>query len=89
MGRTLKRVSKKANQEEVSMRKNTNRYLVLDGLRGITLINMIVYHSVWDIVYLFRIDWQWYHSIGAYIWQQCICWGFIFIDSYGEGFRKN
>lgn len=65
---------------------NTNRYLALDRLRGIALLNMIAYHSVWDIVYLFHMDWQWYHSIGAYIWQQCICWTFIFISGFCYSF---
>lgn len=49
------------------------RYAVLDGIRGFALLNMIVYHAVWDFVYVLDFRWQWYRSEAAYIWQQYIC----------------
>lgn len=58
------------------------RYKVLDEIRGIALINMIVYHAVWDMVYLFGADWKWFESYISYIWQQGICWGFIFLSGF-------
>ena len=58
------------------------RYRVLDGIRGLALINMILYHTVWDLVYIFGADWKWYMSHGAYIWQQGICWTFIFLSGF-------
>ena len=54
----------------------------LDTIRGITLISMIVYHASWDLVYMFGVNWPWYHSIGAYLWQQSICWTFILLSGY-------
>ena len=63
---------------EVSVVKHT-RYAALDGIRGLALLNMIIYHGVWDLVYLFGMDWKWYRSDGAFIWQQYICWSFIFL----------
>ena len=36
------------------------RYAILDNLRGLILISMIVYHAVWDLVYIFDNDWKWY-----------------------------
>ena len=44
-----------------------------DTLRGLTLVSMIVYHACWDLVYLYRLDWDWYRSFWAYAWQQSIC----------------
>lgn len=42
----------------------------LDTIRGLTLVSMIVYHACWDLVYLYRLDWGWYRSFWAGIWQQ-------------------
>ena len=54
----------------------------LDTLRGVTLVSMIAYHACWDLVYLFGMDWPWYGSFGAYLWQQSICWTFILLSGY-------
>ncbi len=58
------------------------RYLLLDFLRGLALLNMIVYHLVWDLVNLYQVDWAWYASTGAKIWQQGICWTFILVSGF-------
>lgn len=63
------------------MRK-PKRYGGLDTLRGITLISMVVYHVCWDLVYIFRKDWDWYQGTGAYVWQQSICWSFILLSGF-------
>lgn len=65
-----------------------NRYYILDALRGFALIHMIIYHAIWDIVYVFGIDWNWYKSYGAYIWQQWICWTFILLSGFCFAFGK-
>lgn len=59
-----------------------NRYHLLDSIRGLTLISMILYHGTWDLVYLYGVDWPWYHSVYAYIWQQSICWTFILLSGF-------
>lgn len=56
------------------------RYERLDFIRGTALLNMIAYHLIWDLVYIYRLDWGWYRSAGAYAWQQGICWTFIFLS---------
>ena len=58
------------------------RYHVLDVIRGITLCSMILYHAVWDFVYMFGHDWKWYRSDFAYAWQQSICWSFILLSGF-------
>ena len=70
------------------MKKNAGRYGLLDGIRGFALINMMVYHAVWDLVYLFGCNWRWYGSQGAYIWQQCICWTFILLSGFCQGLGR-
>ena len=34
------------------------RIAALDTLRGLTLVSMIAYHTCWDLVYLFGMDWE-------------------------------
>lgn len=58
------------------------RYALLDTIRGIVLLNMIIYHATWNFVYIYGKDWDWYRSYGAYIWQQSICWTFILLSGF-------
>lgn len=58
------------------------RYHILDEIRGITLCSMILYHAVWDLVYIFGRDWTWYQTDFAYVWQQSICWCFILLSGF-------
>ena len=56
------------------------RYHLPDSIRGLTLLSMILYHAVWDMVYLFDEGWSWYRSPAAFLWQQSICWTFILLS---------
>ncbi len=58
------------------------RFQVLDTIRGFALISMLLYHASWDLVYLFGLDWPWYHGFAAHVWQQSICWTFILLSGY-------
>ena len=58
------------------------RYHVLDDIRGITLASMIVFHGVWDLVYIFDVNWGWFYTPIAYLWQQSICWMFIALSGF-------
>ena len=62
--------------------KMKKRYFLLDSLRGITLISMMLYHAVWDLVYIFGVRMPWYQSQWAYVWQQSICWTFILLSGF-------
>lgn len=60
----------------------TNRYALLDSIRGIALISMILYHGIWNLVYIYGFDWSWYKGKGAWLWQQSICWTFILLSGF-------
>lgn len=64
------------------------RYEYLDVLRGITLISMMIYHAIWDLVYIVGVKIDWYRSGGAYVWQQSICWTFILLSGFCWSFGK-
>ena len=64
------------------------RYHFLDFIRGFTLINMILYHGTYDLVYLYNVSIPAYESRGGYLWQQAICWTFIFLSGISFHFGK-
>lgn len=64
------------------------RYALLDELRGLTVLVMIAYHAVWDIVYIFGVKLPWFQSQGAYLWLQWICCTFIFISGMCQHFGR-
>ncbi len=64
------------------------RYVFLDTLRGLTMLSMIFYHFLWDLVYIAGINLSWYRGEGAYIWQQSICHTFILLSGFCWSFGK-
>ncbi len=61
------------------------RLALADTLRGIAVINMVLYHFCWDMVYLAGYDWKWYGEFPSFVWQQGICWTFILISGFCSG----
>ena len=64
------------------------RYHLLDTLRGLLIVNMVAYHALYDVVYILGIPLNWYTSRAGYIWQQSICWGFIFLSGFCFRFSR-
>lgn len=58
------------------------RYKRLDEIRGFTLLSMILYHMMWDLVYLSGMDVIWYRTGAGYLWQQSICWTFLLLSGF-------
>ncbi len=65
------------------------RLETVDIIRGITIISMILYHFCWDLKYLKGFDMPWYGTFGSYLWQQSICWCFIFIAGFCLHFARS
>lgn len=65
------------------------RYALIDGIRGLAIVNMILYHAIWDLVYLYGFDWQWYLGRPGGLWQQAICWTFIFVSGFCLSFSSH
>ena len=61
----------------------------LDALRGFTLLNMIAFHGLWNLVYLFGLKADWYKGTPGYLWQQWICWTFILLSGFCWSFSRN
>ena len=58
------------------------RYTVPDIIRGIAVIAMIVYHALWDIVYIFGVDIPWFKSDAGFIFQQSILYTFVLVSGF-------
>lgn len=58
------------------------RYALLDSIRGITLLSMILYHGMFDLVEIYGLKVSWFWEIPGYIWQQSICWTFILLSGF-------
>ncbi len=58
----------------------TMRLNFLDSIRGILILNMLLYHLCWDLAYIYNINIPGFGGIAGHIWQQCICCGFILLS---------
>ena len=65
------------------------RYVLIDTIRGLTMLNMLLYHFLWDLVYIAGISVPWYHGKDAYIWQQGICQTFILLSGFCWSFGRH
>lgn len=80
----------KEQREMTEKEAKQPRLMWLDIWRGIAVINMCLYHGLWDLVYYFRLPgFDWYGALPGYVWQQSICWSFIFLSGYSYALGKN
>ncbi len=54
----------------------------MDELRGLDLISMMLYHGMWDLVWIYGVNISWYRGTLGYLWQQSICWVFIILSGF-------
>ena len=43
---------------------------------------MVLYHILYDVVYIFGHPIGWYQSAAGYVWEQFICWSFILLSGF-------
>ena len=60
----------------------TDRYHLIDTLRGFALINMFVYHTLWSMANIFQYKISWFPSFYTYIWQQSGASLFIILSGF-------
>lgn len=56
------------------------RYHLIDGLRGLAVVNMVAYHFLFDVYILQGFLPGWRSIFAVRIWQQAICWTFILVS---------
>lgn len=60
----------------------TDRYHLIDTLRGFALINMFVYHALWSMANIFHYKISWFPSFHTYLWQQSGASLFIILSGF-------
>lgn len=71
------------------MQQEKSRYYLIDGIRGLAIVNMVVFHAMYDICIVYGRDPGWYNQVGTHIWQQFICWTFILISGFVWPFGRS
>lgn len=68
---------------------STERLSFLDSLRGFAVLNMIIYHALWDIENIFHLHLSLFSEKTLYIYQQSICWTFILLSGFCSFLGRN
>ena len=63
-------------------RERKGRLHLLDAFRGLTLLSMIAYHGMFDLVEIYRVPVLWFFQTPGHVWQQSICWMFILLSGF-------
>ncbi len=64
------------------MKTKATRYFLVDSIRGFAIINMVIFHFLYDVYIVYEKNSFWYGLPIIHIWQQMICQTFIFISGF-------
>ena len=71
------------------MQEEKIRYYFVDGIRGVAIINMVIFHFLYDVYIVYEKSPTWYSLPAIHIWQQAICCtSFLFLVLYGYGEKE-
>lgn len=68
---------RKDSREKAEKGRQKERYYLVDSFRGFALVNMVLYHFLYDVFIIYGKNPGWLESIWTFVWQQGICWSFI------------
>lgn len=73
----------------MNVQVSEKRLYWIDNIRALAMISMVIYHAMWDLVYLYGVRVPWYHGKAAFYWQQSICWTFILLAGFCSKMSRN
>ncbi len=65
------------------------KYHLLDALRALFILQMVLFHFLYDFNEIYGQQRGWYQKDSTFIWQQSICMGFIFLSGFCFHFSRN
>lgn len=65
------------------------RYRLIDALRGLSLLNMLAYHFLYDIIVIYGRDARWALQPAVVAWERYICCSFILIAGISLNFSRH
>lgn len=65
------------------------RYHLIDALRGFALINMVLYHFLYDVFVVYSVDIKWFRYGGVIAWERFICVSFILLSGVSLHFSHH
>ncbi len=71
------------------MTVNSKRIDVIDFLRGLAIINMIIYHLLFSMVFVFNVNLSFFSISSWHPYQQYIAWSFILLSGFSINLSKN
>ena len=69
--------------------QNVPRYHLIDLLRGVLIIAMIVYHFLFDLVYIFGVNIAWFNGTAASVIRTVGACGLILVSGISCNFSKS
>lgn len=67
--------------------KNGGRLYMIDSIRGLAIVLMVVFHSFYNIRYIFGNPFQW--TVCLYPVQQAACWLFILVSGFSFALSRS
>lgn len=64
------------------------RIPIIDILRGLAVFNMVIYHLLYSLVFVFNVDLSFFSIEKFYPYQQYIAWSFILISGFSMSFSR-
>lgn len=85
IGEDMRRKGKKEQKRGEESRPR-ERYHLTDSFRGFALVNMVLYHFLYDVFIIYGRYPGWLDSAWTFVWQQGICWSFIGVAGFSWRF---
>ena len=67
----------------------SERYRLIDALRGTALLNMIAFHFCYDFFVIYGNDVKWASRPAAVVWERMICCAFILLSGVSLNFSRH